>query len=128
MGVGGEPEGRWRLPRRPKFCEGHSRGPRFIWRFLSFFGAAVALQFVAWVSILAPRMSLESIDALIKKLTWVSGMFTGITFGALPIVLGLAIAAGVPSGKDSYCHMAKFGLALGSALCARLLGVEFEIF
>ncbi len=128
MGGGGEPEGRWRLPRRPRFCDGHSRGPSFIWRFLSFFGAAVALQFVAWVGVLAPKMSPESVDALINKLTLVSGMVIGGTFLALPVLLGLAIAAGVPSGKDSYCHMAWFGLALGSALCARLFGVEFEIF
>ena len=73
-------------------------------------------------------MSLESVNALVNKFTLVSGMVIGITFVALPVVLGLAIAAGVPSGKDSYCHMAWFGLALGSALSARLFGVEFEIF
>lgn len=128
MGVGGEPEGRRRWPRRPRFCDGHSRGPRFIWRFLSFFGAAVALQFVGWVGVLAPKMSPESVDALIDKFTWVSGMVIGGTFVSLPVVLGLAIAAGVPSGRDSYCHMAWFGLALGSALCARLFGAEYEIF
>ena len=126
MGAGGEPEGRRRL--LPRFCDGHLPGPSFTGRFLSFFGTAVALQFVAWGSVLAPQMTLESVDALIKKLTWLSGMFIGISFIALPLVLGLAIAASVPSGKDSYCHMAWFGGALGTALSATLFGVEFEIF
>lgn len=73
-------------------------------------------------------MSPESVATTINKLTWAVGAGTGVVFVALPVVLGLAIAAGAPSGKDSYCHMAWFGLALGSALCARLFGAEFEIF
>ena len=128
MGGGGKPEGRRRLPWRPSFCDGYSRGPSFVWRWLAFIGPAVALEFVVWVTVLVPKMSPGGIEALINQLTWVSGPVIVGLFVALPGIVGLTIASGPPADKDSYCHMALFGLTLGSALCARLLGVEFEIF
>ncbi len=59
---------------------------------------------------MAPQMSPESVDDLINKLTWTSGMVISGTFVALPAVLGLAIAAGVSYEPDPMAKRETLGL------------------
>ena len=122
MGGEGAPGGRRRLSWLSGFCDGHSRGPSFVWRALYFVGPAVVLELFAWFTKLGANMSPGGIEALINQLTWVSGPVIVGLFVALPGIVGLAIASGPPAGKDSYCHMVMYGLALGLVICGAFSG------
>ena len=128
MGGEGAPTGRRRPPWRPSFCDGYSRGPSFVCRWLAFVGTAVALECLVWVAVLVPKMSPGGIGALIDQLTWVSGLVTVGLFVALPAIVGLAVASGPPAGKDSYCHMVTRGFVLGSVICGAIFGVKITTF